>query len=588
MHPRTFYKHLRGGVDMRQFNARSATESRMSVDHFFTELWLQCAEDLPEDGVVTLNADADQACSEERVPKICDHVPHWEPLNDIVHAVAANGAEMLLRPKNVQYQRLVDLWWQYVAWADERCHVVPRASYLTFWRRWHDRWRHIIKIRKWSQHATCQVCNEYSSYIHYTQASAEKKQRAAKLWREHLREQYRDRLIYWNLRQWSRQPESNVLTIIIDSMDKTKAAWPQYTFQKDKRLDKFIRPKLVITVVIAHGYCTDFYVADDEVMFHGASTFCEILVRTLERVRLICESRGQSMPQHLVVQSDNTTAQAKNEEVTKLLAILVRKFKFHSCIINYLRVGHTHDDADQMFAVLLSLVLHRFKFQRPCELVQAIEAGMYQVVADRGEELKAYLLTHIRDFQSWMDVLHLTPYSCFVSRAGTDAPHSFMFKFRMDLSHGELVQVTATQANNARRFVSDPLDVYCITKHFMASTSAAPPVLVIPNERFGRLSPAPGGTCYKNTGLSHKRRDHLRSLADALEAFTGGWANQHSYLRAAADLRVLVNGREECASRDGYLERSSDCRAVPLPQTDNPYFGSLPNRHWRMRVRFGQ
>ena len=215
--------------------------------------------------------------------------------------------------------------------------------------------------------------------------------------------------IYWNIHVWPQRPESNVLCIIIDSMDKAKSAWPQYTFRKSKELDKYRHPRLVITCVIAHGYCTDFHLADDETMFHGASTFCELLLITLERVRNICESRGQSFPEHLVVQSDNTTAQTKNAECVKILAVLVRKFKFHTLVLNFLRVGHTHEDVDQMFAVLLSLVLRRIKFQRPCELCDAIRVAMQNVIKNRGEELLVSYLTHIRDFNAWMNCLHVGP-----------------------------------------------------------------------------------------------------------------------------------------------------------------------------------
>jgi hypothetical protein len=236
--------------------------------------------------------------------------------------------------KYIQHQTVTDLWWQYVAWVAERCPAgFGRASYSSFWRRWHGVWSARLQIRKSSQHAQCTICSGYSNYIHHARGSPEDKQAAAKRWHEHLKEQYRDRLIYWNIRQASRRPESNVLSIIIDSMDKTKCAWPQYTFRKNKDTDKWRRPRIVITCVMAHGYCCDFYLADDEEMFHGASTFCELLTRTLSRVRDICGQRGTPFPAHLVVQSDNTTSQAKNAEVQKFLAILVRKFKFHTIVL---------------------------------------------------------------------------------------------------------------------------------------------------------------------------------------------------------------------------------------------------------------
>ena len=124
-------------------------------------------------------------------------------------------------------------------WATERCPEITPESYSTFWRRWYDRWYGVIMTRKKSQHAECQICNDYKHYIHYSHASPEDKCLAAKRWHEHLQAQYRDRLLYGNVRFWSRRSESNVLSIIIDSMDKTKAAWPQYTFKIKKELERF-------------------------------------------------------------------------------------------------------------------------------------------------------------------------------------------------------------------------------------------------------------------------------------------------------------------------------------------------------------
>ena len=126
-----------------------------------------------------------------------------------------------------------------------------------------------------------------------------------------------------------------MITIIIDSMDKQKRAWPQWRHLLSKELEGLTssgghRPRLVITAAIAHGFCTDFYIAEDEDMFHGASAFCEVLTRTIDRVATICATTGQPFPKHLWVQSDNTTSQAKNEEVAKFLALLVGKQKFQT------------------------------------------------------------------------------------------------------------------------------------------------------------------------------------------------------------------------------------------------------------------
>lgn len=44
---------------------------------------------------------------------------------------------------------------------------------------------------------------------------------------------------------------------------------------------------------------------------------------TLEQVAKISRESGRPLPKHLVIQSDNTTAQAKNKDVMMFLAFLV-------------------------------------------------------------------------------------------------------------------------------------------------------------------------------------------------------------------------------------------------------------------------
>ena len=68
-----------------------------------------------------------------------------------------------------------------------------------------------------------------------------------------------------------------MLTIIIDSMDKSKLVWPQYSFRKPKSLDNLKRPRMVYTLAMAHGWTCEFFLIDDEVLSHGASHFCEVL-----------------------------------------------------------------------------------------------------------------------------------------------------------------------------------------------------------------------------------------------------------------------------------------------------------------------
>ena len=100
---------------------------------------------------------------------------------------------------------------------------------------------------------------------------------------------------------------------------------------------------MVLTAAIAHGYCTNFCMASERVN-HGADCFLEILCCTIQHVVDICQARGWNLPEHLVIQSDNTVAQTKNSYVHLALAYLVCKHNFKTVTVNYLIVGHTHED----------------------------------------------------------------------------------------------------------------------------------------------------------------------------------------------------------------------------------------------------
>ena len=54
---------------------------------------------------------------------------------------------------------------------------------------------------------------------------------------------------------------SNILTIIIDSMDKKKTVWPKWAFDRpSKEIEKLgARPRVVITAALAHGYTTSWF-----------------------------------------------------------------------------------------------------------------------------------------------------------------------------------------------------------------------------------------------------------------------------------------------------------------------------------------
>jgi len=577
------------------------------VNQFFLELYMSAAEPMPhEDYVVGTGVDDDIACDDDpwapAAADVGDEPPNaeWDPDRSVPSVVQAFlGQDVGLRRRFLQNSCLSHLYWLFLA-GFERPGVQTSLSddsgsdddgtvqvehgrpalpsFSTFKRAWHQSWSQLLVFRSTSQHAECKTCFEARERIHAPGTSMADRLVLARQWKEHLRLQYHDRAIYWYCRYASRQ-KLNVLTIIIDSMDKAKFAWPMYPWHKvSKELD-IRRPRLVLTAALAHGYGTFLFIAD-ECLPHGASAFNDVLARVLEKVADMSRRSGVRMPMHLVVQSDNTTAQAKNHEANCFLAYLVAKYKFQTCSLFFLVVGHTHEDVDQFFGMVKQHVLRRVKVQTKEELVQCLKRIMGGILENKSEPLFVDTLEHIRDFLSWTDTLKIELYNAFGTRQGIEAPHSFVYKMRRDLLAGERDMIP----QRARGYTGEDCDVFCCVKTYMHSSCLQqPPLMVLPASRTRAANitaAAPEATLARAT-FSAERCNELRGLAALLR---GPQFNLH---RGAAALEKLANGPPPVEHPPSPWLASGDADYyMPLVPSGNELYPHLPESSWHLLVRF--
>ena len=100
-----------------------------------------------------------------------------------------------------------------------------------------------------------------------------------------------------------------------------------------------------VTTLSQVGFCTgwalNLYVMDESCA-HDASAICEILGLTLEEIQRISKATGKPMPTTLLLCSDNTVREAKNQHVMQMLIALASKFKMKVTGLLNLRKSHTH------------------------------------------------------------------------------------------------------------------------------------------------------------------------------------------------------------------------------------------------------
>lgn len=611
---RSVHKALRKEPDLRNARANlnrapKANLQSQIVDRFFIQLYCSAAEPLPDperrqaraqqqrDADITFDdrpwlTEGDKINPDESDDEDTMQPLDWNPDAPTVASISATalagaGVNVGLPMRYLPHGNSRQLYWMFLTALDVQEEVRrvtgtgsegpgskgkrQPPSYPTFWRRWAQVWSKYMRFRKSSQHSQCNRCFELTRDMHDTSLTMVERMHAAKALRQHYNDSYLDRCIYWALRYESRV-QSDILCIIIDSMDRTKFAWPRWPFSKmPKYLEGVARPRLVLTAALAHGYCTSIFVAEEKVS-HGGDAFCEVLAQVLDQVQEVCNERGRTVPSHLVVISDNTVAQAKNSYAFNFLAYLVGKGKFASAILFFLMVGHTHEDVDQLFGIITSLLLKMvIGFETAVELCRELYQFLGSRVREKGERLFTTQIHGVRDFAAWLSPLGAEPYNCFANRNGINAPHAFSFVRRRD---------AGSRDAGSRVAHGNPLDVMCIVKAFMRDEQPTPwsPVLALPADRINRVAHNVPTTTVPRRPFSAKELDNIVKLEGACKKL--------GMSAAAEKLKGLLGNRTHVLPPLQWLSSPPLPQNPTVEQPRNQYFAHLPQTCWRMFVRF--
>lgn len=587
---RTLYKDIKFAVDgRRKLDEEGPMHSRATpqadvVHHFFRHLYASAAEALPTAPRVDDGASMSSMSEDEQ-----DSLAGWtpdRPLLDIVGDSIGDMDPARLPARQLPLYSMADLYWQFEAWfeslepaAEEGAdaHEAQIPSRRVFARVWRETWSTVLRLKYPSDHSYCQTCFEFRQRIYNTWAPVQTKLQYARLWRDHLRGQYLDRQLYWSLRFLSRRFDSTVLTIIIDTMDRRKAPWPKWDFNRKPHQIAQLppRPRMIITGGIAHGWCTAVFIAP-ETLSHGSNAYIEVLCQILNEVAERCRTQGKRFPVHLVLQADNTVAQTKNQYASAFCAQLVGMGKFCSVGLNFLMVGHTHEDIDQLFSIICQYVMRRHRWQTPEEFQRILQETLAPRIAERAEVLVVRHLRLIRDYVRWLDPQMVTLYNCWGNRDGFEAPHSFAFKMRDDLTASELGQVRGQRAHG---FADDPADVFCCVKTYMRDKRLMQqPVLVLPQTRCARVYGRPAHI--EAVRMTDVRAEQLETIATVVARADYG------YHLAARALRDLARTRAPPPlPAPGWLEEPP-VELPPVVDVGNEYFNHLPDISWHMRARF--
>ncbi|CAK9038742.1 unnamed protein product [Durusdinium trenchii] len=142
------------------------------------------------------------------------------------------------------------------------------------------------------------------------------------------------------------------ILFIQDGMDQSKFMVPRHALMRAKAYESFIRPKLHVAAVIAHGRHVAFYVSEAD-LAKDSNTSCEILAHSLQQ---LATSGVQLSDCNVTLQADNTSREVKNGILMRYVASLVSDSIIRTGRLSFLRTGHSREDIDQLFGQVASWV----------------------------------------------------------------------------------------------------------------------------------------------------------------------------------------------------------------------------------------
>ena len=260
----------------------------------------------------------------------------------------------------------------------------------------------IHKHKKFSQCVTCflfkQLMNKCTNAADKTEIRLHR--------RRHFDTVFAERVIYHQTRNWAKENPELALSMIIDAQTAWRTRGPTLPREVGSGFPSDFEPfGQQLYGCLVHALPGDDahkggffgYMVDDSVK-GGGNVTCEIVYRTLAKLQ---EHRAV-WPPLLDIRLDNTTKDNKNKCVFGFFGWLVLTNVFQKVRVRYLSVGHTHEDIDALFGVLMQHLYRGSCFATIEILMDAIYDSFFQVKTEHASGNRpSAKLEHMRATHNW-------------------------------------------------------------------------------------------------------------------------------------------------------------------------------------------
>lgn len=375
-----------------------------------------------------------------------------------------------------------------------------KVSYSTFVLCYHTEWGGRLKVRAEGQHAKCATCARLKEYRRQCHAATD----VAKVQAEysaHIAAVMADRRFDADLNLKALQSVGSVpgtlvsknaslLSISMDAMDCAKFKVPRHLeAAASKEFTNSWRPELTMIAGIVEGLTEHYMLADQDIV-KNADLQCTLIGLLLQESALDLQARGQDMPRHLRIHTDNATGEGKNQTVFYLASWMVKRKLFDSVTLSQFRVGHSHGKPDQRFSEVRWALSQSPVLEDPTFFAEAIRTG---VKPREGRALKVHKVGASLEFKKFFEQLQLSTKGHTQTKTKTEqhleACHVFSFQRRETMAEERKLAIQELDAKHGIAPHSE--DVIMSAQLHLADSedSQAPMVFAAPSD-FHKL-PAP-------------------------------------------------------------------------------------------------
>ena len=443
--------------------ARS-TPAQDTLDVWFLALYNQLAEPLavPGSGDTVVGA-----VEEEGQHEIVEDATHPLYLASINAERGGKQGPVKVPRRYLNFSSDHDLYLFYVQ--DEV--LDKQCSKSTFTKGWRS-WKNYLPLKNAGQQSKCITCASLSE-ARVQATDADSRAELDKQKKDHLAVVMADRRINVRGNKMSAAPEvwmkdqngEKAMKLMLDGMDQAKFALPRVTrLQGTSLLAKSWRPSVHMTGVIIWGLL-EMYVIMPPDCPKDSNMNSTVVAFALDKAAQLLRDSGpdKGFPPNLILSLDNTPREGKNSLFASFCSWLVSSQLFHCVQCEYLQVDHTHNELDQRFSSMASVIKQADTVEDLTELRDYLATHMRPA---QGRELFVELLPNTWDFRQWFESLNMHVQGLTSTHVQPYANHVWRFQPRFLVIEDEEIEVHHPEW---QRLAESPMDVILTVKQFMSS-----------------------------------------------------------------------------------------------------------------------